>query len=498
MASPTAHEKAPMITLKYLLLVAAWLATIGPLSAAPRMVYMAIRTDGLSGHGTKADPFDGSTQARFDSRMKNIGWDTQINLSAGIFRTNGADAYLIKRGWKIQGSGMGKTVLRLVGHSSQAPKHIHLSSALLTDDIEIRDLTCDVSHDGFKWIPHQAIGGIFISGNNTLIENVEVKDCYGDAVLGLEQFSILIGGARGRPNGIVKNCVIRNCWTHDYAPGSTYTNGSIVACCENARIIDCRDDGANHAFGFAGTIHAQISGCKTTARTAAAYYIDTDSIDGLVIENNSFFSSQIPIQFNSAALAQNVTIQNNVLESSNSSGSGSAAIVLCGAKGFNFLITGNTFIYAGTNNSGLILNNGAPYKHLTVEHNASNVGLIGAGGAAVRCSQSHRPGTGQQIQSTRGESPGGAAARRESLVINGRRLRDDRLGRFPLESMVRPGGRFFFASALGQHVFTLDLIADDGDRVSAARAIVKGKANQICFPLIQTFTCEANAVGYFS
>jgi kumamolisin len=365
-----------------LLLLTAVLGTTNllPAASALKEIYVAVRTDGLSGSGTMSDPFNGSTEARFDAVMKGIGPNTQINLSAGTFLTHGASAYSLQAGWKIQGSGMGVTIVKLVGFVSNTQKYIHFGSWNLTDNVEIHDLTCDANYEGWKWPAHDAVGGIDIWGNNVLVENVEMINCYGDSVEGIEQFSILLGGNQGGNHQIASNCTIEGCKTHQYAPGSNYTNGAGISYCINPRIINCTDDGGNHGFGFAGTSNTLISGCTTTSKTARGYYTDTSATTGLVIQGNSFSASEIPIQFNSAGLAQNVRILNNTLTSYSSEKPGNAAIVLCGAKGSNFTITGNKYIYLGSLASGLVLNNGAVFTGLDVENNSSNAGLVGWGG----------------------------------------------------------------------------------------------------------------------
>jgi hypothetical protein len=78
-------------------------------------VWIAARTDGVTGTGTHNDPYDGSTQAKFDALMNgvrsNIGNNTCVHLGPGTFYTNGyADG--VSGGWqakpamKIVGCGM--------------------------------------------------------------------------------------------------------------------------------------------------------------------------------------------------------------------------------------------------------------------------------------------------------------------------------------------------------------------------------------------------------
>ena len=349
--------------------------------AAASSVYISVRSDGLPGSGTAADPYNGSTEAKFDALMQGFGPNTQINLLAGTFMTNGFDAFSIKAGWKIQGAGMGATIVKLAPHTTTHGLN-HFESFSEVDGFEMHDLTCDANYAAWQGPAHVPVGGILAWGNNVLIQNVEMTNCYGDSVNWLEQFTILIGGNQGPTHEIASNCTIKGCVTHNYAPGSNYTNGPGISYCNNAQILNCSDDGANHGFGFAAITNALISGCTTTAKTVNAYYTDTAATTGLTIQGNTFVAAMAPIQMNSGVAANNVKILNNKLTSYNSIGSSNAGIVLSGwGHGTNYVITGNTYIYLGTNNtSGLILNNGTGFTGLDVENNLSNVGIVGAGG----------------------------------------------------------------------------------------------------------------------
>jgi hypothetical protein len=73
-------------------------------------VWIAARADGVPGTGTHNDPYDGSTQAKFDALMSTMPDNTCVHLGPGIFQTNGyADG--VSGGWqantamKIVGSG---------------------------------------------------------------------------------------------------------------------------------------------------------------------------------------------------------------------------------------------------------------------------------------------------------------------------------------------------------------------------------------------------------
>ncbi len=77
--------------------------------------------------GTAEDPFDGSTQPKFDALMRSFGEWTTINLLPGTFLTLGlalrnyddnpptpaSPGWTPLTGWKIRGRGMGVTTLKL-------------------------------------------------------------------------------------------------------------------------------------------------------------------------------------------------------------------------------------------------------------------------------------------------------------------------------------------------------------------------------------------------
>lgn len=352
-------------------------------AAVTNNVYVAVRTDGLPGSGTSADPFNGSTQAKFDTLMQGFAANTQINLLAGTYMTNGSDSFSLKAGWKIVGAGMGQTIVKLAPHATTHGT-TNLSCMYRTDGVEIHDLTCDANYSVWQGPAHVPVGGIAVYGNNVLIQNVEVKGCYGDLVLGQEQFSILIGGDQGPAHVITSNCTIKNCVTHQYAPGATYTNGPGISYSNNAQIIGCTDDGSNHAYGFAMVNNGQILNCATTFNTNTAIYTDTGSQSGITIQGNTLYTHQIGIQFNSAWPGNDVQILNNTIVTTTNSAGGNCGIALTGGgSGTNFGIKGNAYIYLGHVNSGFILNNGRNFKGLDVENNSSNVGLIGGGGATI-------------------------------------------------------------------------------------------------------------------
>lgn len=91
-------------------------------------IWIANRTDNNAGDGSLLNPYDGSTQAKFDAILSNLFTNNvtniEINIGPGTFITNGGgrgvggqslgiNGWLMLAGWKIKGSGRDITTLKL-------------------------------------------------------------------------------------------------------------------------------------------------------------------------------------------------------------------------------------------------------------------------------------------------------------------------------------------------------------------------------------------------
>src|SRR5439155_19970273 len=89
--------------------------------AFPHEVWIAVRSDGHAGRGTNADPYDGSTAAKFDARLASFGPNTQIHLGAGTFQTAWNHTWVVKDRWTVVGVGMYSTTVQIVGSLTGHP-----------------------------------------------------------------------------------------------------------------------------------------------------------------------------------------------------------------------------------------------------------------------------------------------------------------------------------------------------------------------------------------
>ena len=349
-------------------------------------VWISIRTDGDPGSGTQDDPFDGSTQAKFDALMRSFSsGNIRINLLTGTYSTFGVwdnsgttNGFLTKPGWKIYGSGMGQTIVKLTGQTSVGTTFNHAVFAANGADcsgLEIHDLTidCNSLNIGLP-LATDSTGGIEVGGNNIWIDNVEIINAYGIFPGGHESFCILVTSGN--------NLKVTNCYTHSYAAGANYTNGVTLGVSGFGGVVACNyDDGGAHGFSGGGSNDLFLAN-TTTSNTGVGWYVDTGSVDGLTLKGNTFAAATIPIQFNvdSPSTVKNVQIEGNILLAYDASGT--SGIVLGGnAPKSNFIISNNIMKNPGGGpGTGFILNNGAGATGLVVNGNITDGSAVGAGG----------------------------------------------------------------------------------------------------------------------
>jgi hypothetical protein len=197
-----------------------------------KTVYLSARTDGVAGSGTLADPYDASTQQKFDEVKGNrtkCPDGSLIYLLAGNYESFGSgrgfgstDAGLTQ--WPdnchIRGAGIGKTVITLVGPivdgnmvmpyssvntnttpSSFWPTSIGAMELLGSSggQISVVGLTIDCNFQNFtdaSKFARKNTGITTSSVDEVLIKNVEIKNSGGSITYGRESFQFLINGSK--------------------------------------------------------------------------------------------------------------------------------------------------------------------------------------------------------------------------------------------------------------------------------------------------------------
>jgi hypothetical protein len=219
-----------------------------------RHFWIACRKDGEPGRGTQADPFDGSTQAKFDAVLRRF-WSERseriiVHLGPGLYETVGNGGYIpglrelgegwrCWSGWEIRGSGQDQTVLKLIKEYEYQGTWGNIAIATHDSSVKgvvVQDLTVDCNHS--------AIGnqkstetGVGLQGAGHAIRRVTVQNVAGK---GYEGFPIGIGAnAVNSWYNVIEDCTITG-WhggtggsitisnnVNNLEPPLTYTSGIV-------------------------------------------------------------------------------------------------------------------------------------------------------------------------------------------------------------------------------------------------------------------------------
>src|SRR5438094_644865 len=123
--------------------------------------WIAYRQDG-AGDGSLANPYDGATN--FDDVMRNVQTTNSIpsviHILPGTYLTKGfkytvTNAWEIRNGWRIKGSGIDNTVLQLVDaisdNTNSSGFNTVISSSIYglpVTNCSVSDLTIDCNYSG--------------------------------------------------------------------------------------------------------------------------------------------------------------------------------------------------------------------------------------------------------------------------------------------------------------------------------------------------------------
>ena len=331
-------------------------------------VWILIRTDGTAGSGTQADPYDGSTMAKFDALMDSFQSTSSlgIHLGPGMFRTNAAHTWYVRSGWVVDGAGIDVTFIQLGGNASgKAGVGCFLTDPnLATNSVTISNMTVDCNWAELSATANAGVGGekniktgvLFFYGSNNLIDHVRSINSYGSAANHKEQFTFFVAGPR---NGDGDNNVIQFCRAEQPQGnyGSPYAlagwiNSMPFHLITNSKVVSCTatglNDGQPDGFTTGGVNLANVKDCWIEGNIFtdcyAASYQDTGSCDGLHVINNTLVRGWEGVGLSSPTLPkQNIEIRsNNFLIQNRALAGGSYGIVATDSTTTNVMIDSNT------------------------------------------------------------------------------------------------------------------------------------------------------------
>jgi hypothetical protein len=189
-----------------------------------------------------------------------------------------------------------------------------------------------------------ALGAIAIAGSNNLVERVRSINTYGSNANGQELFAICLGtpsGTDGQPSNGSTNNIIRNCLVEQ--PCGNYGAPFAMSGADNARPITQSkvtgntvkgvNNGLNGGFTTGGVNMAWIKGVEISGNTfndcSGLSYIDTGSMDGLIVSNNKLIRGSFGVGLAQSGVAskKNVWVfHNRFLIQNRGNGGGSSAI----------------------------------------------------------------------------------------------------------------------------------------------------------------------------
>jgi hypothetical protein len=204
-----------------------------------REIWICLRTDGGSqlifGSGTEDDPYDGSSYSKFDEVMSTrIPKNATIRIGPGTFETRGgggnghtATGWVPKPAWRIIGSGMFVTTLKLV-NANDRNNGVTIISAASVNGLEVSDMTLDCNIAGQ---PSTSVGGVsdgycraMVAGIDVIGEGIQVRRVrvinfgtqtssfeYGQSPRSLECFPLYVVGA----SNVVDDCIVEQAGTNN-------------------------------------------------------------------------------------------------------------------------------------------------------------------------------------------------------------------------------------------------------------------------------------------
>jgi hypothetical protein len=353
---------------------------------APLTVYLSTRTDGISGDGTINNPYDASTESKFDALIPTLPQSSTIVLLAGTYYTK----YTTWPNFcSVIGSGINNTKIVNSTLPSQAvagPGYSVIS--IIGDNVTVSNLTIDCNWQNIKALMRKN-GAVFLMGRNCMIDRIRAINFGGDLTNGFEAFPLFITSGENNPNPIPsligdRGCIIQNCIVSDLQPGADgatgyatfigisgdrYGSPSITpkdssGIIKNNICIGPAVEGSafTNVGGFGivlGAIydHLEVSG-NTLLNLAQGIYGDTWINKNLYVKNNFFRNCERSIGLTFGApnnKTSNIIISENTIQVPLLSISGGGAARIDGVD--NLLIEKNTiYCFNGDTNT---INNGS-------------------------------------------------------------------------------------------------------------------------------------------
>jgi hypothetical protein len=305
-------------------------------------VYIAIRSDGQNGSGTQADPYDGSTAAKFDAVMANLQTSNQsIHLVGGPpstpFRTYATSSWIVRPGWQLSGDGIANTTLQVIGPVTGMTgiTVLQTDSTISSDGITISNMTIDCNWPGLMGTASMGANGeqnfvaqaINLYGSYNTVDHVASINSYGSKANSREHFAITLNGPTtgDGTNDVIQFSSASQPYGNYGSPFALfgYIGSTTSYAITNSKVVSCTANGINNGVKTAGFVTSGVNvanGQNITVDSNTFYdcagiaYSDAGYVDGLTVTNNICYRGWAGVGLmNSALPKQNVTIANNTI-----------------------------------------------------------------------------------------------------------------------------------------------------------------------------------------
>jgi hypothetical protein len=340
-------------------------------ASGPATVYIAIRTDGHNGSGTQADPYDGSTAAKFDAVMSNLQTSNQsIHLVGGPpsspFQTYATHNWIVRPGWQLSGDGINNTTLQVIGPVTgmTGTTVLQTDPRISSDGITISNMTIDCNWPELSTTAPMGVNGeqnfvaqaINLYGSNNLIDHVASINSYGSRANSREHFAITINSPTtgDGTNDVIQFSSASQPYGNYGSPFAlfAYITSTTSYAITNSKVVSCTANGLNNrvatsGFTISGVNLANVRNVTVDSNTfydcKGIAYSDAGYVDGLTVTNNICYRGWGGVGLmNSALPKQNVTIANNTIGIQNRNTGANYGISTGVADTTNLTINNNT------------------------------------------------------------------------------------------------------------------------------------------------------------
>ena len=343
--------------------------------------------------GSLDNPYDGSTQANFDSCMHDLTFPglkgAVIHILPGTYKTHGNAAWKIsKSNLRIVGSGKDITILKMIDDT--LGQLITTEAGAILTNTEVSDLTLDGNY-----ISVNDRGGIGLDGTHNAIRRVKLINC-GSSGDGHEGFGLVLSNFQlGDSDGnVIEDCEVSNCGSNNTdfrALGivSAYTN-DISGTVRNNHVYGGGLDSTKRTTGFIGGTHDILIEGNFFKDVTCGWYNEEATTNVLFVHNRIINSGSAV--FLRIGNRNNLTFAFNSIILTNISFSGNVGFCFEPSYGSfpvctNVTILGNSVIFFGNNPIDFI--DAYNITGLNISHNTVDSRLTSAYGNCLNINIDH-------------------------------------------------------------------------------------------------------------